>query len=217
MRSTSIEKNRCYAVSLEVAGPYAMWTDPACGDAPVSYLVPTPSAIRGIFEAILFVPWAEIIPIRVEVCSPIKYSNLTFNYRGPLRKGQQISKDAAYQAKWTVLQDVCYKLYAIPVGRPQYYNQSGKVITSNGAHFYQERFNRLLARGMYRIPPHLGCKEFDVWYCGPLRSNTFSCKEINLEIPTILDQMFHNRFNRSANPSFIQNVQVVEGVVDYAK
>ena len=41
-----------YLVQLEIAGHTAMWTRPDTGDAPVSYLAPTFSAAKGIFESV---------------------------------------------------------------------------------------------------------------------------------------------------------------------
>jgi CRISPR-associated protein Cas5d len=43
-----------YPVSIEVAGPLAMFTRPDTGGTPTSYPVPTLSACKGIFEAIAF-------------------------------------------------------------------------------------------------------------------------------------------------------------------
>ena len=49
----SMDPNYKYMVSMEVAGPYAMWTNAGSGDSPVSYPVPTFSAVKGLFESIL--------------------------------------------------------------------------------------------------------------------------------------------------------------------
>ena len=203
-------------VSLEVAGPYAMWTNPASGDAPVSYPVPTYSAVKGLFESILFVPWADVVPIRVEICKPIVYSRFTFNYRGPLRKKTQIREDTSYQAKWTILQDVCYKLYGIPRGLREAYDVNGISITTNGAHAFQERFQRILERGGYRMTPHLGCKEFGTWYCGPIRLETVVQSDINMKLPSILDRLFTERFSNKPHPNFKQNISIRNGVFEYA-
>ena len=42
-----------YEVSLEISGPTAMWTRPDTGSSPVSYIAPTFSAAKGVFESIL--------------------------------------------------------------------------------------------------------------------------------------------------------------------
>ena len=43
---------KTYSIACEISGPTAMWTRPDTGDAPVSYLAPTYSAVKGIFESI---------------------------------------------------------------------------------------------------------------------------------------------------------------------
>ena len=41
-----------YPVQLEISGPTAMWTRPDTGSSPVSYVAPTFSAVKGIFESV---------------------------------------------------------------------------------------------------------------------------------------------------------------------
>ena len=43
-----------YQVNCEISGPTAMWTRPDTGDAPVNYPAPTLAAVKGIFEAIVW-------------------------------------------------------------------------------------------------------------------------------------------------------------------
>ncbi len=42
-----------YPVQLEISGPTALWTRPDTGSSPVSYVAPTFSAVKGIFESVL--------------------------------------------------------------------------------------------------------------------------------------------------------------------
>ena len=56
-----------YPVNLEIAGPTAIWTRPDTGDVPVSYPAPTFSAVKGIFESILWQKSAEVVPAKVEI------------------------------------------------------------------------------------------------------------------------------------------------------
>ena len=48
--------HKTYQVSMEVAGDTALWTRPDTGDSPCSYPAPTYSAVRGLFESILWGP-----------------------------------------------------------------------------------------------------------------------------------------------------------------
>ena len=45
---------------MEIAGATAMWTRPDTGDCPVSYPAPTYSAVRNIFQSIL---WGQAVTI----------------------------------------------------------------------------------------------------------------------------------------------------------
>lgn len=74
-----------YPIHLEIFGPTAMWTRPDTGDAPVSYPAPTFAAAKGIFESIVWLKSAEVIPTRVEICAPLVY-HYTTNYGGRLQR-----------------------------------------------------------------------------------------------------------------------------------
>lgn len=98
-----------YPIQMEIAGPTAIWTRPDTGDSPVSYPAPTYSAVKGIFEAILWGPAVEIVPTKVEICRPIQYHSYATNYGGPLRDPKNIKAGNNYQLFATVLVDVCYR------------------------------------------------------------------------------------------------------------
>ena len=98
-----------YQASLEMADSPLLpsgLTD--TGDAPTSYQVPTRSAVKGVFESILWLPTVVVVPTGVEVLHPIVYHTYTTNYGGPLRK----SGTANFQLIATVLINVCYRFYA---------------------------------------------------------------------------------------------------------
>ena len=95
-----------YTVSCEIAGRYALFSDPSTGDSPGSYPVPTASAVCGIFSAVNWGPAVTIIPQKVEICSPIRFENYITNYGGPLRHSSSISGDNNYQLLASILVDV---------------------------------------------------------------------------------------------------------------
>ena len=84
---------KTYEVSLEVSGPTAMWTRPDTGDAPVSYPAPTYSAAKAIFESIVWLKSAEVVPARVEICSPLVFHTYLTNYGGTLRKSKSMERN----------------------------------------------------------------------------------------------------------------------------
>jgi CRISPR-associated protein Cas5d len=42
-----------YSIQLEISGPIALWSRPEAMPNPVSYVAPTFSAAKGLFEAVL--------------------------------------------------------------------------------------------------------------------------------------------------------------------
>ena len=107
-----------YPVNMEIAGPTALFSRPDCGDSPASYPAPTYSAVKAMFESVLWGEAVEIVPQKVEICAPIQWHSYATNYGGPLRNPSNIKAGTNYQLYATVLVDVCYRLYA--VARPNF-------------------------------------------------------------------------------------------------
>ena len=84
--------HKTYPVEMEIAGNTAMWTRPDSGDCPCSYPAPTYSAVRGLFESVLWGPAVLIIPRKVELCTVPQYHSYVTNYGGPLRKSESIKR-----------------------------------------------------------------------------------------------------------------------------
>ena len=203
-----------YSVNMEISGATAMWTRPDTGDAPMSYPVPTFAGVKGIFESILWLKNARVVPTRVEICSPIIYHTYTTNYGGPLRKQASVTKGASYQLIATVLVNVCYKLFAsVDPGQQSH----GTQPANNGAHAYQDMFIRRLKRGQCHSVPFLGWKEFVPDYVGPLRAQTQKLGDLNLTIPSLLKTCFPYVEGNLWQPTFLHNVVIQEGVLQYDK
>lgn len=209
-----------YIISMEISGPTAMWTRPDTGDCPVSYPVPTYSACKGIFKSVLWGPAVDVIPLKVEVCSPVVYHEYHTNYGGPLRKSGIIATGGSFQLLATVLIDVIYRLYAkaVPVSSAIKQKIPAKALewdrkTTSPGHAYSSIFNRRLMKGQCFSIPFLGWKEFGPNYFGPLRETTKPCKDINMVIPSILRDVFPDGYGSDAKFSYDQNVAVTEGVM----
>src|SRR5204862_279083 len=101
-----------YPIQLEIAGPTAMWTRPDTGSSPMSYVAPTFSAVKGIFESVLRWKSVNVRPTKVEICAPVQFHRYTTNYGGPLRASDAMAKGASFQFYAVVLVNVCYRLYA---------------------------------------------------------------------------------------------------------
>ena len=67
------------SIKLEVWGDYALFTRPEMKVERVSYDAMTPSAARGLIEAIYWHPGLRWRIDRIRVCAPIRFANLRRN------------------------------------------------------------------------------------------------------------------------------------------
>jgi CRISPR-associated protein Cas5d len=211
-----------YKIELEISGNTAMWTRPDTGDCPVSYPAPTYSAAKGIFESILWGPAVQIVPTKVEICTPVQYHNYQTNYGGPLRKSGVIAGGGGFQLLATVLIDVCYRLHAnvIPVSKvsksviPNKARQWDQQTTSPG-HAYQDIFYRRLKRGQCFTLPFLGWKEFGPNYFGVFRDTTKIQNDINMTVPSMLREVFSEGYASECSFTYEQDVNIISGVIEF--
>lgn len=209
-----------YEVQLEIAGNTAMWTRPDTGDCPVSYPAPTYSAVKGIFESVLWGPAIEIVPFRVEICKPLQFHSYSTNYGGPLRHPAQIRGNNAFQFFATVLTDVCYRLYVHVYpnrnkGGLSKKSQNWDRSTTSPGHAYAAIFKRRLNRGQWFTLPCLGWKEFTPSYVGPLRNDTSVQEDISTVLPSMLRDVFPDGPNSKVRFTYDQNVKITNGVLEY--
>src|SRR3984957_4675462 len=116
-----------YGVRLLVSGEYACFTRPEMKVERVSYDVMTPSAARGILEAIHWKPSIQWIVEEVHVLKPIRFQSIRRNEVGakaPSGKIKQamnaesvdglglVVEDNRQQRAATVLADVAYVIAA---------------------------------------------------------------------------------------------------------
>lgn len=214
-------KKKRYPIQMEIAGDTAIWTRPDTGDSPCSYPVPTYSAVKGLFESVLWGPDIQICPEKVEICRPIQYHSYATNYGGPLRQNKSVSQGNNYQLFGTVLVDVCYRLYASVVpnphktGLPQSALQWDQKTTSPG-HAYQAIFNRRLARGQSFASLALGWHEFTPSYFGPFRPQTGVCSDMeDILIPSMLRELFPDGYRSTLRAVYDTDLVIHQGVLVY--
>jgi len=134
-----------------------------------------------------------------------------------------MKKGSSYQLLATVLINVCYRLYGIvqcDEASDTRLSQAGKrqrAVAHNGAHAFQEMFERRLRRGQCHSVPFLGWKEFVPDYVGPFREATSVCDDLGTVIPSMLWQVFPSGKFGKWQPTFRQNVRIEKGVLDYAQ
>lgn len=217
---------KTYEISMEIEGPFAMWSRPDTGATPTSYPVPTFSAVKGIFESVTFFNdgKAWIRPTKVEICKRIgtlggevSFQKYTNNYRGPLKDKKKVN----FQFSTLILADVCYRIYGVIENGSGIQLKNGE----NPCHALKAIFQRRLEKGQCHKTPCLGWNEFVPSYWGPIRDFEESIPyqtevdcNINLDLASILNQVFDKAVNGIYNPSFEQgeNAIIRNGEFRYA-
>jgi CRISPR-associated protein Cas5d len=176
-----------YGVRLMVSGDHACFTRPEMKVERVSYDVITPSAARGILEAIHWKPAIVWFVDKIYVLKPIRFQSIRRNevaHKAPvgaIRKAIKsesleglslvVEKERQQRAA-TVLVDVAYLIEA-------HFQLTGKAGSEDSAAKHLDMFNRRARKGQCFHQPCLGTREF------PAR---FSLLEPDMPLPTAIDE-----------------------------
>ena len=155
-------------IKLHVWGDYACFTRPEMKVERMSYDIITPSAARGIIEAIHWKPEIRWIITRLHVLRPIRFDTLRRNEVGSkisaakagkaMRRGSteglfSVAADDRQQRATTALRGVEYVIEA----RPELTERANDAETI-GKHL--AIFNRRAEKGQCFYRPYLGLREF---------------------------------------------------------
>ncbi len=101
---------------LEVWGDYACFTRPEMKVERVSYDVPTPSAVRAVFESIFWKPAIRWHVQKIEVLNPIRWISVRRNEVGSVMSDRSdgiLIEDNRQQRAGLFLRDVRYRFYSV--------------------------------------------------------------------------------------------------------
>ena len=144
---------------IEVWGEYACFTRPEMKVERVSYDVPTPSAVRAVFEAIFWKPAIKWHVQKMEVLSPIKFISVRRNEIGSIMSDRSTGlmiEDHRQQRAGLLLRDVHYRFYAIL----EYISNENNGNSDETPGKYLAMFERRARKGQCFNQPYLGCREF---------------------------------------------------------
>lgn len=157
-------------IHLKVWGDRACFTRPEMKVERVSYDVITPSAARGVLEAILWKPAIRWIITRIDVLNPIRWESVRRNevadvvpvnsVRSTMQKGGSLAlyiEDKRQQRAALLLRDVAYLIHACCDMTPQ-------AGPEEKPRKFAEMFQRRAARGQCFNQPYLGCREFSAGF-----------------------------------------------------
>ncbi len=208
-----------YITCIQVWGDHALFTRPETKVERVSYDAITPSAARGILEAIYWKPQIRWIVERIHVLNPIRFTNMRRNEVGATisvkgatgvaqamktgrgRLGIFIEQERQQRAA-TILRDVAYLIEA-----------RFDVLGGNDppAKHY-EMFKRRAEKGQCFHRPYLGCREFDchfAWHEGDPPLSYYADQP-----PRDLGFMLHDiDFDHDMTPRFFHAI-MQQGVID---
>lgn len=155
------------SIKLEVWGDYALFTRPEMKVERVSYDAMTPSAARGLIEAIYWHPGLTWVIDHIHVCAPIHFTNLrrnevkstipARNVRTVMERGSgdlylSTSRDIQQRAA-LLLRDVHYVIEA-------HFEMTEKASPSDNPGKFQDIIKRRIKRGQFYHQPYFGCREF---------------------------------------------------------
>lgn len=165
-------------IRMEVWGEYAAFNRPELKTERVSYEVMTPSAARGIIEAVYWHPSVQWIIDRIYVCNPIKMTNIRRNevksklnvgtaksmMEGGKKEYLCTSEDIQQRAA-LVLKDVHYVIDA-------HFKITEKANETDNPGKIQDIITRRLKKGQCFHTPYAGVREF------PLKFALFEGTEV---------------------------------------
>lgn len=204
-----------YGIKIRAWGDYALFSRPEMKVERVSYDVMTPSAARGILEAIYWKPAIKWVIDRIHVLNPIHFENIR---RNELSSKASVSskvmkesntlvcqyiEDERQQRASMVLKNVDYVIEA-------HFEQTCKDLSEPGKHL--AIFERRVKKGQCFHRPYFGCREFPVnfsWCDDPPVSSLTGEQNLGFMLHDI-------DFENNLSPNFFRAV-MQNGVIDCKK
>ena len=159
-------------VKVKVWGEYALFSRPEMKVERCSYDVITPSAARGILEAIYWHPGMKWVIDKIYVQRPIQFTSIRRNevkskissnnvlpvYNGANKPLYISTKSDIVQRASLLLRDVSYVIEA-------HFEMTEKAGKSDNPGKFKDIIMRRLKRGECYHTPYFGCREFPANFC----------------------------------------------------
>jgi CRISPR-associated protein Cas5d len=210
-----------YGIKLHIWGERALFTRPEMKVERVSYDVITPSAARGILEAIHWKPAIRWVVDSIQVLKPIRFESVRRNEVGSKLSAASVGKairagrtdglvnyieEDRQQRAATVLRDVAYLIAA-------HFELTDKAGPEDNEGKHLDIFNRRARRGQCFQSPCLGTREFPANFA--LVENDSKPPELDstLEGERDLGWMLHDiDFADGMTPRFFR-ARMVDGLI----
>lgn len=154
------------SISIEVWGDYACFSRPELKTERVSYDVMTPSAARGLLDAVYWHPGMRWVVDRIHVCAPIRFTNIrrnevkdiisARNAKAAMESGEEIylaTSESIQQRAAMVLRDVRYVIDA-------HFEMTARATPTDNPGKFQDIMRRRVEKGQFYHQPCFGVREF---------------------------------------------------------
>lgn len=166
-------------IQLEVWGDYALFSRPELKVERMSYDVPTPSAARGLVEAVYFHPGLRWHIDRIHVLEPICFSSIRRNEvdsklpSSAARSAMQGSGSPLYLAtSQSIVQRASLVLQKVHYVIEAHFTMTDRAAPGDNPGKFQDIVTRRMERGQCFHTPYFGCREFPAhfrrWAGGPI-------------------------------------------------
>lgn len=158
------------SIMVETWGPYACFSRPEMKVERVSYDIMTPSAARGLIEAIYWHPGLRWRIDRIYIRAPIRFTNVRRNEVKDVVKASTVKKlmdsggeawiatsESIQQRASMILRDVHYVIEA-------HFEMTENASPTDNPGKFQDIVTRRLSRGQFYHQPCFGTREFPAFF-----------------------------------------------------
>jgi CRISPR-associated protein Cas5d len=222
-----MEKRRGPTLSLRAKGPLAIFTRPELKTERVSYEVPTPSSVRGIFEAICWKPAIQWHVERIYVFNEISFTAMKRNElnnksimpsKQMMDRGMREFTHGIYgihvedeqvraQRNTVALQNVDYQFDA-------FFKLTNKAGPDDNIYKFIDMFTRRVDNGQHFHQPYFGCRECIAEILPPVENPEERTIPISKELGIMLwDIEFRSNAEGQNTPLFF-NAEIKNGKIE---
>lgn len=210
-----------YGIRLHIWGERALFTRPEMKVERVSYDVITPSAARGILEAIHWKPAIRWVIDSIQVLKPIRFESIRRNEVGGKLSAVTVSKamkagrtdelvtyvdEDRQQRAATLLRDVAYVVSA-------HFELTEKAGPDDSVGKHLDIFNRRAKRGQCFHAPCLGTREFPASFALVDEDGSLPEPAVELAGERDLGWMLHDLDYASGMTPHFFRAQMIDGLV----
>lgn len=212
-----------YGIKVHIWGEYACFTRPEMKVERVSYDIITPSAARGILEAIYWKPAIRWHIDRIHILKPTRFESIRRNEVGSkvglgnVKKAMNakstqnlfiVSDEDRQQRAATVLRDVAYVIEA-------HFEMTSQAVANDNEGKHLDQFKRRARRGQCFHQPCLGTREFVAHFALLDDGSTWpTCDLSETDKNRDLGWMLHDIDFAAGNTPRFFRAELKQGVVD---